>query len=54
MIEPSDKAILTAIYVSSLDPGILPLEFIKNRSTVSEEMFNLKIKEMSKNGFVEN
>ena len=54
MIEPSDKAILTAIYVSSLDPGILPLEFLKNRTTVSEEMFNLKINEMSKNGFVEN
>jgi len=54
MIEPSDKAILTAIYISSLEPEILPLEFLKNRTTISEDMFDLKIKYMIKNGFVEN
>jgi cytidyltransferase-like protein len=53
MIEPSDKAILTAIYVSTLEPEISPLEFLKNRTTLSEDMFNLKIKDMIKNGFVE-
>lgn len=53
MIEPSDKAILTAIYVSTLEPEISPLEFLKNRITLSEDMFNLKINDMIKNGFVE-
>lgn len=53
MIEPSDKAILTAIYVSSLDSEILPLEYLKDRTTISDEMFKLKIDEMTKNGFVE-
>jgi cytidyltransferase-like protein len=54
MIEPSDKAILTALYVSTLEPEISPLEFLKNRTTLSEEMYNLRIKNMIKNGFVEN
>ena len=54
MIEPSDKAILTALYVSTLEPEISPLEFLKNRTTLSEEMYNLRIKDMIKNGFVEN
>ena len=54
MIEPSDKAILTAIYISSLEPEVLPLEFLKNRTTISEDMYDLKIKYMIKNGFVEN
>jgi cytidyltransferase-like protein len=54
MIEPSDKAILTAIYISSLEPEILPLEFLKNRTTISDDMFDLKINDMIKNGFVEN
>jgi len=53
MIEPSDKAILTAIYVSTLEPEISPLEFLKNRTTLSEDVFDLKIKDMIKNGFVE-
>lgn len=53
MIEPSDKAILTAIYVSTLEPEISPLEFLKNRTTLSEDVFNLKINDMIKNGFVE-
>lgn len=54
MIEPSDKAILTALYISSLEPEILPLEFLKNRTTISDDLFDLKIKDMIKNGFVEN
>jgi cytidyltransferase-like protein len=54
MIEPSDKAILTALYVSTLEPEISPLEFLKNRTTLSEDMYNLRIKDMIKNGFVEN
>ena len=54
MIEPSDKAILTAIYISSLEPEILPLEFLKNRTTISDDLFDTKIKGMIKNGFVEN
>ena len=53
MLEPLDKAILTAIYVASLDSDILPLEYLKNRTTISEDMFNLKIDEMIENGFVE-
>ena len=53
MIDPLDKAILTAIYVASLDSDILPLEYLKNRTTISEDMFNLKIDEMTENGFVE-
>ncbi len=53
MIEPSDKAILTAIYISSLEPEILPLEFLKNRTTISDDLFDTKIKDMIKNGFVE-
>ena len=54
MIEPSDKAILTAIYISSLEPEILPLEFLKNRTTISDDLFDTKINGMIKNGFVEN
>jgi len=54
MIEPSDKAILTAHYISTLEPEISPLEFLKNRTTLSEDMYNLRIKDMIKNGFVEN
>jgi cytidyltransferase-like protein len=54
MIEPSDKAILTALYISTLEPEISPLEFLKNRTTLSEDMYNLRIKDMIKNGFVEN
>ncbi len=54
MIEPSDKAILTAIYISSLEPEILPLEFLKNRTTISDDLFDTKIKGMIKNGVVEN
>ena len=53
MIEPLDKAILTSIYVSSLDSDVLPLEYLKNRTAISEDMFNLKIKKMIENGFVE-
>lgn len=53
MIEPSDKAILTALYISSLEPEILPLEFLKNRTTISDDLFDTKIKDMIKNGFVE-
>ena len=53
MIEPLDKAILTSIYVSSLDSDILPLEYLKNRTVISEDMFNLKIKKMIEHGFVE-
>ena len=45
MIEPSDKAILTALYVSTLEPEISPLEFLKNRTTLSEDMYNLRIKD---------
>ncbi|MDW0170999.1 MAG: hypothetical protein QOK57_04175, partial [Nitrososphaeraceae archaeon] len=54
MLEPLDKAILTAIYVSSLEPEMLPLEYLKARTLISEDQFNVKIKEMIKNGFVEN
>ena len=54
MLEPLDKAILTAIYVSSLEPEMLPLEYLKVRTPISEDQFNVKIKEMIKNGFVEN
>jgi cytidyltransferase-like protein len=54
MIEPSDKAILISLYVSALEPEISPLEFLMNRTTLSEEMFSSKLKEMIKNGFVEN
>ena len=54
MLEPLDKAILTAIYVSSLEPEMLPLEYLKVRTLISEDQFNVKIKEMIKNGFVEN
>ena len=53
MIEPLDKAILTSIYVSSLDSDVMPLEYLKNRTAISEDMFNLKIKKMIENGFVE-
>ena len=53
MIEPLDKAILTSIYVSSLDSDVLPLEYLKNRTAISEDMFNLEIRKMIKNGFVE-
>ena len=53
MIEPLDKAILTAIYVSSLDSEILPLEYIKNRTTISEDLFRQKIDKMIEDGFVE-
>ena len=53
MIEPLDKAILTAIYVSTIEPDISPLGFLKNRTTLSEDIFNLKINDMIKNGFVE-
>jgi cytidyltransferase-like protein len=52
MLEPLDKAILTAIYVSSLEPEMLPLEYLKVRTLISEDQFNVKIKEMIKNGFV--
>jgi FAD synthetase len=52
MIEPLDKAILTAIYVSSLDSEILPLEYIKNRTTISENLFRQKIDKMIEDGFV--
>src|SRR4029079_5702150 len=54
MLEPLDKAILTAIYVSALEPEILPVEYLKVRIPISEDQFNAKIKEMIKNGFVEN
>src|SRR6187551_1353019 len=53
MLEPLDKAILTAIYVSSLEPEILPLQYLKVLTQISEDQFNVKIKEMIKNGFVE-
>jgi len=53
MLEPLDKAILTAIYVSSLEPEMLPLEYLKVRTPISEDQFNVKIKEMIKNGFIE-
>jgi len=53
MLEPLDKAILTAIYVSSLEPEILPLEYLKVRTPISEDQFNVKIKEMIKNDFIE-
>lgn len=53
MIEPLDKAILTAVYVSSLDSEILPFEYLKDRITISEDSFKLKIDELIENGFVE-
>ena len=53
MIEPLDKAILTSIYISSLDSDILPLGYLKDRTPISEYTFNLKIKEMTESGFVE-
>jgi len=53
MLEPLDKAILTAIYVSSLEPEMLPLEYLKVRTPISEDQFNVKIKEMIKNDFIE-
>jgi cytidyltransferase-like protein len=53
MLEPLDKAILTAIYVSSLEREMLPLEYLKVRTPILEDQFNVKIKEMIKNGFVE-
>lgn len=52
MIEPLDKAILTAIYVSSLDSEILPFEYLKDRITISEDSLKLKIDELIENGFV--
>src|SRR4029078_3291351 len=54
MLEPLDKAIITAIYVSALEPEILPVEYLKVRTPISEDQFNANIKEMIKNGFVEN
>ena len=54
MIEPLEKAILTAIYVSSLDSKMLPLEYLKNRTLISEDLYKLKINKMISNGFVEN
>jgi len=53
MIEPLDKAILTAIYVSSLDSEILPLEYLKSRTTIPEDLFRQKIDKMIEDGFVE-
>ena len=53
MIEPLDKAILTSIYISSLDSDILPLGYLKDRTPISQHTFNLKIKEMTESGFVE-
>jgi len=53
MIEPLDKAILTAIYVSSLDSEILPLDYLKSRTTIPEDLFRQKIDKMIEDGFVE-
>jgi len=53
MIGPLDKAILTAIYVSSLDSEILPLEYLKSRTTIPEDLFRQKIDKMIEDGFVE-
>ena len=52
MLEPLDKAILTAIYVSSLEPEMLPLEYLKVRTPISEDQFNVKIKEIFFNLFI--
>lgn len=53
MIEPLDKAILTSIYVTSLDSKISPLEYLKRRILISDDMFKMKIEKLVKHNFVE-
>lgn len=48
-----DKTILSAIFVSSISQDD-PIEIVKNRTHLSEEIINEKISGLKKNGLVEN
>ncbi|HET6516965.1 MAG TPA: adenylyltransferase/cytidyltransferase family protein [Nitrosopumilaceae archaeon] len=47
-----DKSILSAIFASSISQDD-PIEIVKNRTHLSEEIINEKINELKKNGLIE-
>ena len=52
-MDPLDKAILGSFYLSSLDPGVAPLDRLRSRLPLPKEIYNEKIQKLVDLGFVE-
>jgi FAD synthetase len=52
-MDPTDKAILVSLYVSSLDPSRSPMEWIRTRFPLPGDVFKSRIDNLIAKGFVE-
>ena len=52
-MDPTDKAILVSLYVSSLDPSLSPMEWIRTRFPLPGDVFKNRIENLVAKGFVE-
>ena len=52
-MDPTDKAILVSLYVSSLDPTQSPLEKIRTRFPLPSDIYKNRIEDLVSKGFVE-
>lgn len=52
-MDPTDKAILVSLYVSSLDPSLSPMEWIRTRFPLPRDVFKNRIENLVAKGFVE-
>jgi len=52
-MDPTDKAILVSLYISSLDPTQAPLERIRTRFPLPKDIYNNRIEDLVSKGLVE-
>src|SRR6476469_10306446 len=52
-MDPTDKAILVSLYISSLDPTQAPLERIRTRFPLPNDIYNNRIEDLVSKGLVE-
>lgn len=52
-MDPTDKAILVSLYVTSLDPSRSPMEWIRTRFPLPGDVFKNRIENLIAKGFVE-
>ncbi|MEO9294917.1 MAG: adenylyltransferase/cytidyltransferase family protein [Nitrososphaera sp.] len=52
-MDPVDKAILSSLYASSLDPSVTSYDRIKSRLPVDKKFFDSRVQHLVEKGFVE-
>src|ERR671927_250674 len=53
MMDPFDKAILSSLYLSNLEPEIPPFKRIESKLPIPYEIYEVKLNQLKEKGFVD-